>query len=69
LALAYYFLSQEMPHVVPKLESRWEEIMRPAKELIAQSKFLKKWEETNPWTVKNVPGMREAVYAIENEGR
>jgi hypothetical protein len=43
--------------------------MRPAKELIAQSKFLKKWEETNPWTVKNVPGMREAVYAIENEGR
>lgn len=69
LALAYFFLSQEMPHVIPKLESRWEEVMRPANDLIAQGKFLQKWEETNPWTAKNIAGMREAVYAIENEGK
>lgn len=68
LALAYYFLSQEMPHVIPKVESRWEEIMRPAKDLIAQGKFVQKWEETNPWTAKNIPLMREAVRGIENEG-
>jgi hypothetical protein len=69
LALAYYFLSQEMPHVIPKVERRWEETILPAKDLIAQSKFLRKWEETNPWTAKNVVGMREAVHAIENEGK
>lgn len=69
LALAYYFLSQEVPHVIPKIENRWEEIMRPAKDLIAQGKFLQKWEETNPWTAKNIVGMRESVCAIENEGK
>jgi hypothetical protein len=69
LALAYYFLSQELPHVIPKLENRWEGIMRPANDLIAQGKFLQKWEETNPWSAKNIAGMRESVYAIENEGK
>lgn len=69
LALAYFFLSQEMPHVIAKLESRWEAIVRPATDLIAQGKFLGKWEETNPWTAKNIAGLREAVVAIENEGK
>ena len=68
LALAYYFLSQEMPHVTPKLENRWEEIMRPAKDLITQGKFLQKWEEINPWTAKNIAGLRESVSAIANKG-
>ena len=68
VALAYYFLSQEMPHVIPKLQNRWEEIMRPAKDLIAQGNFLQKWEEINPWTAKNIAGLRESVSAIENKG-
>jgi len=67
LALAYFFLSQEMPHVIPKLENRWEEIMRPAMELIAQGKFLQKWEEINPWTTKNIAGLRDSVSTIENK--
>ena len=67
LALAYYFLSQELPHVIQKLENQWEEIMCPANDLIAQGKFLQKWEETNPWTAKNIAGMRESVSAIEKE--
>ncbi len=70
MALAYFFLSQEMPHVMPKLESRWEEIMRPSLDLIAQGQFLQKWAEANPWTTKNIPGIEEAVaFAIENEGK
>lgn len=69
LALAYYFLSQEMPHAILKVESRWEEIIRPAKRLITQGVFAQKWEETNPWTANNIPLMREAVRAdIQNEG-
>ena len=68
VALAYYFLSQEMPHVIPKLENRWEEIMRPAKDLIAQGNFLQKWEKINPWTAKNIAGLRESVSAIDNKG-
>jgi hypothetical protein len=68
IALAYYFLSQEMPHVVPKIESRWEEITRPAHGLITQREFRTAWEEANPWTAKNIPGMREAVCTIESEG-
>ena len=69
VAFAYFFLSQEMPHVTPKLESRWEEIIRPAIDLITQGKFLQKWEETNPWTAKNIAGMRESVYAIDNKDK
>jgi hypothetical protein len=69
LALAYFFLSQEMPHVLPKLEKRCEEILRPAKELIAQGKFLGRCEQTNPWTAKNVPGILEVVASIEKEDK
>ncbi len=69
LSLSYFFLSREMPQVVTKIEKRWEEIMNPANDLIAQGTFLKKWEEINPWTAKNIAGMREAVSAIENEGK
>ncbi len=66
LALAYFFLSQEMPHVIPKIERRWEEIMQPSNDLIGQGKFVQKWGEINPWTAKNIPGMREAVaYSVE----
>jgi len=66
LALAYYFLSQEMPDVIPKIEKRWEEAMRPANDLITQGQFVHKWEETNPWTAENITGMREAVaYSVE----
>lgn len=43
--------------------------MRPANDLIAQGKFFGKWEETNPWTAKNIAGVREAVASIENEGK
>ncbi len=68
LALAYFFLSQEMPHVIPKIESRWEEILRPAKNLIAQGKFVQQWEETNPWTAKNIPLIREAIHGMLNQG-
>lgn len=70
LALAYFFLSQEVPHIIPKIEKRWEEIMQPANDLIAQGKFIQKWEEINPWTAKNIAGLREAVaYSVENEGK
>ncbi len=61
LALAYYFLTQEMPHVIPKIERRWKYIVQPANDLIAKGNFLQKWEQINPWTAKNIQGMREAV--------
>jgi hypothetical protein len=46
------------------MEGRMEEFMRPTIDLMAQGKFLQKWEGTNPWTTKNVPGMRGAVDEI-----
>jgi len=61
LALAYFFLAQEMPHAIPKIGRRWEEIMQPANDLIARGDFVQKWEEINPWTANNIAGMREAV--------
>jgi len=60
--LGYFFLSQEMPHAISKLESQYRDAMRPADDLIAQSNFFQKWETTNPWTVNNIVGIREAVY-------
>ena len=41
---------------------------RPAIDLIAQGNFLQKWEEINPWTAKNIAGLRESVSAIDNKG-
>lgn len=64
LSLAYYFLSQETPHLVPKFERRWDDAMRPARDLINSGGLLQKWEETNPWTAQNIPGMSLAVSAI-----
>jgi len=64
LALAYFFLSQEMPLGIMKIGKQWEAIMRPANELIAQGRFLRKWEETNPWTAGNIAGVRESVRAM-----
>ena len=69
LALAYFFLSQEMPLALMKIGKQWEAIMRPANELIAQGNFLKKWEEINPWTAKNISGMRESVCAIQDKDK
>jgi len=43
--------------------------MRPANALIAQGNFLKKWEETNPWTARNISGVREAVRAIQDKDK
>lgn len=54
-----------MPHAVPKFEKKWEEVLQPANNLIARREFLKTWEEVNPWTRENVPGMQEAVAQIE----
>ena len=65
LALAYYFLSQEMRHAIPKFEKKWEEVLQPANDLIARREFLKTWERVNSWTRENVPGMQEAVAQTE----
>jgi len=67
LALAYFFLSQEMPLVIMKVGKQWEAIMRPANELIAQGRFLKTWAEINPWTARNIAGVRESVRALQNK--
>ena len=65
LALAYYFLSQEMPQALPKFERIWEEVLQPANVLIEQHQFLSTWEKVNPWTRENIPAMREAVAEID----
>lgn len=67
LALAYFFLSQETPLVIMKVGKQWEAIMRPANELIAQGRFLKTWAEMNPWTARNIAGVRESVRAMQNK--
>jgi hypothetical protein len=69
LALAYFFLSQEMPFAIMKIGKQWEAIMRPANELIAQGSFLKKWVEINPWTARNISGIRESVRAIQDKNK
>lgn len=68
LALAYYFLSQEMPHALPKFQKAWEEVMRPANDLISRRRFVRTWEMVNPWTRENIPLIREAVAEIERAG-
>lgn len=69
LALSYFILSQEMPLAVLKIGKQWEAIMRSANELIAQGRFLRKWEETNPWTAANIAGMRQSVEALQKKGK
>jgi hypothetical protein len=68
-ALAYYFLSQETPHVAPKFETRWAAIMRPATDLVHRGRFAQKWEETNPWTAKSILGIREGVAALDDTAK
>jgi hypothetical protein len=65
LALAYYFLSLEMPHAVPKFEKKWEEVLQPANDLIARREFVKTWERVNSWTRENIPGMQEVIAEME----
>lgn len=69
LALAYFFLSHDMPLAIMKIGNHWEAIMRPANELIAQGKFFKKWAEKNPWTARNIAGVRESVRAVQNKDK
>jgi len=68
-ALTYFIISQEMPLAVLKIGKQWEVLMRPANDLIAQGKFLRKWEEANPWTAVNISGVRESVRAIQNKDK
>ncbi len=61
IALAYFLLSQEMPKASARFEERFGNVLRPALELVRQGKFLERWEQANPWTVGNIPAMREVV--------
>ncbi len=68
-ALAYFLISQKMPLAVPKIGKQWEALVRPANDLIIDGKFYKKWQEINPWTARNVKGVRESVQIMEDKGK
>jgi hypothetical protein len=61
IALAYFLLSQEMPAAATKFQERFGNVLQPALDLASQNKFFERWEQLNPWTATNVPGIREIV--------
>ncbi len=68
-ALAYFLISQKMPLAVPKIGKQWEALLRPANDLVIDGNFYKRWQEANPWTTRNIKGVRESVQIMEEKGK
>jgi hypothetical protein len=56
-----------MPAASARFENRFEEALRPALELLRQGRFVERWEQENPWTAANIPGLREVIAEMARE--